>query len=75
MAIAKGFIAFFLVSLLLVNLTEADQMTVEEHVLPGVSYRRDRTCARGRVGLAVPVAAVFLQALPVILRSAPATPT
>jgi len=48
---------------------------VEQHVLQGVGCRLGRTFARGHAGLAVPVAAVFLQALPVILRSAPATLT
>ncbi|GMY28268.1 gibberellin-regulated protein 1-like [Fagus crenata] len=51
-----------------------DGAIVEQHVLLGVNYHLGQTCARGHVGLAVLAAAVFHQALPVIVMYAPATP-
>ncbi|KAK9271141.1 hypothetical protein L1049_026730 [Liquidambar formosana] len=45
---------------------------VEELAPPGASYRRGQTYARGRVGLAVPVATAFLRVLPGMKTSVPA---
>ncbi|KAB1203660.1 hypothetical protein CJ030_MR8G002774 [Morella rubra] len=75
MAISKALIASILISLLVLQLAEADQLIVEEHVLLDAVYRLGRTSARGHAGVAAPAAAAFLQELPVIVRSAPATPT
>ncbi|EEF52719.1 conserved hypothetical protein [Ricinus communis] len=77
MAISKLLIASLLVSLLLVlSFAEADDhpSIVAALARPGASYHRGHAYARGHVGLAVHVAAVFLLVLPVTMMPVPATP-
>ncbi|KAB1203658.1 hypothetical protein CJ030_MR8G002776 [Morella rubra] len=57
MAISKALIASILISLLVLQLAEADQLIVEEHVLLDAVYRLGRTSARGHAGVAAPAAA------------------
>ncbi|KAK3007669.1 hypothetical protein RJ639_014311 [Escallonia herrerae] len=73
MAIFKSLQASVLISLLVFHLTVAEDMIVEQHALPGASYLQGRTCARGPVGLAVPVATACLRVLQATRRFVPVT--
>ncbi|KAJ4849491.1 hypothetical protein Tsubulata_051227 [Turnera subulata] len=75
MAIAKKLVASLLISLLVLQMVEADdQMIVEALAMPGASYHPGHGSVRGHAGLVVPVAAVFHRELPVTMMPAPATP-
>ncbi|XP_010060208.2 uncharacterized protein LOC104448132 [Eucalyptus grandis] len=91
MAVHRLLIASVLISVLLFQLAEADQMTQElqmqettqtfqkwtvaERVLPGVSSRRGLAFARGLAGHVAPAAIVSLRAPLATLMSVHATPT
>ncbi|KAK1555621.1 hypothetical protein Q3G72_029133 [Acer saccharum] len=74
MAISKALIASLLLSLLVLHLVEADQMTVVMLAKPGASHLPGQTFVKGRVEAAVASATVFLRAPPVTTKHVHATP-